>query len=215
MTPIRILFILFLTHPQTSKPKNKTARITKVTKIWRKMDRVFSVGEISEQFWSNPPDASSKMNRSESEWAFQRFLQEAQQPTSSGDSKNDSVVEIKSAHISSNNNNNNNNTDNQNDNVKAGGGGGNVSKAATSALSFDGTQNLEDYQAVLKSKLNLACAAVALSRVSFFFFLCVRTCWFCLAGRKVDRKWESLGLVDFLGCGFVFGTSEGKSDAKV
>lgn len=134
------------------------------------MDRVFSVGEISEQFWSNPPDASSKMNRSESEWAFQRFLQEAQQPTSSGDSKNDSVVEIKSAHISNNNNNNNNNTDNQNDNVKAGGGGGNVSKAATSALSFDGTQNLEDYQAVLKSKLNLACAAVALSRVSFFFF---------------------------------------------
>ncbi|KAH9687868.1 bZIP transcription factor RISBZ2 [Citrus sinensis] len=130
------------------------------------MDRVFSVGEISEQFWSNPPDASSKMNRSESEWAFQRFLQEAQQPTSSGDSKNDSVVEIKSAHISNNNNNNNNNTDNQNDNVKAGGGGGNVSKAATSALSFDGTQNLEDYQAVLKSKLNLACAAVALSRAS-------------------------------------------------
>lgn len=124
------------------------------------MDRVFSVGEISEQFWSNPPDASSKMNRSESEWAFQRFLQEAQQSTSSGDSKNDSVVEIKSAHTNNN----------QNDNVKAADGGGHVSKAATSALSFDGTQNFEDYQAFLKSKLNLACAAVALSRVSYYYF---------------------------------------------
>ncbi|KAG7970124.1 hypothetical protein I3843_07G065500 [Carya illinoinensis] len=56
------------------------------------MDRVFSVEEISDQFWSahlrpphsqsRPPSAgslpleeSSRMNRSESEWAFQRFLQ--------------------------------------------------------------------------------------------------------------------------------------------
>ncbi|XP_043692363.1 light-inducible protein CPRF2-like [Telopea speciosissima] len=52
------------------------------------MERVFSVEEISDPFWPTPTappshpttrtdDEHNKMNRSYSEWAFQRFLQEA------------------------------------------------------------------------------------------------------------------------------------------
>ncbi|KAJ4968232.1 hypothetical protein NE237_014933 [Protea cynaroides] len=52
------------------------------------MDRVFSIEELSDPFWRAPPRLPShsstrtdeeykKMNRSSSEWAFQRFLQEA------------------------------------------------------------------------------------------------------------------------------------------
>ncbi|XAR63598.1 hypothetical protein NMG60_11023597 [Bertholletia excelsa] len=53
------------------------------------MERVFSVDDMSNQFWSLPAVAhvagaaakeeTSAMNRSPSEWAFQRFLQEARE----------------------------------------------------------------------------------------------------------------------------------------
>lgn len=97
------------------------------------MERVFSVDEIAEQLW---PDESSKsmMNRSASEWAFQRFLQEAQAASSS------STVEIKP-------------------NINA--------KPNTNGPHHHPS---EDYQAILKTKLNLACAAVALSRGSLVKF---------------------------------------------
>nr|XP_017236829.1 PREDICTED: light-inducible protein CPRF2 [Daucus carota subsp. sativus] len=100
------------------------------------MDRVFSVEDISDQFWSPPArEESSKlmMNRSDSEWAFQSFLQQASaleseppsQPVAvAGDVKN--PVEIPA-------------------NVPV---------------------DSEDYQAYLKSRLDLACAAVALTRAS-------------------------------------------------
>ncbi|XP_024025188.1 light-inducible protein CPRF2 [Morus notabilis] len=126
------------------------------------MDRVFSVEEISDLFWSPPPstskanDESSKMNRSSSEWAFQKFLQEASvseaspsrppPPPSSSASAGDEndVVEIK---------------------VKEN------SELLRNPASFSGHANTpvdsEDYQAFLKSKLNLACAAVAMSRGCF------------------------------------------------
>lgn len=103
------------------------------------MDRVFSVEDISDQFWSPPArEESSKlmMNRSDSEWAFQSFLQQASaleseppsQPVAvAGDVKN--PVEIPA-------------------NVPV---------------------DSEDYQAYLKSRLDLACAAVALTRVAFTF----------------------------------------------
>ncbi|KAK0599884.1 hypothetical protein LWI29_009480 [Acer saccharum] len=169
------------------------------------MDRVFSVDEISDQFWSAPPppppstkttttttfqrhqssdspdeESSSKMmNRSESEWAFQRFLQEeahvaavSQQSSSSADSKNDSVVEIKSGSnttITTAHYHHHHHHYPQKLNVKKGG-----VKNDTTAASFSGTAaappnipvDSEEYQAFLKSKLNLACAAVA-SRASF------------------------------------------------
>lgn len=166
------------------------------------MDRVFSVGEISEQFWSTIPsssdnspknDHSSKMNRSESEWAFQRFLQEAhhvaasgsspQQSSSSaaGDSKSDSLVEIKSTL------DNSNVKDDSNTDKTA------TSTAAGNPVSFSVSPNIPvdsaEYQAFLKSKLNLACAAVALSRVSclYLFVLFVDFVWMLRKLRKSIR----------------------------
>jgi hypothetical protein len=103
------------------------------------MDRVFSVDDISDQFWSSPPDhlpesngenSSKMMNRSSSEWAFQRFLQEADK---------EDVVEIKyqdhppvTAPVV-------------------------ISCVAPPNVPIDS----EEYQVFLKSRLNLACAAVA------------------------------------------------------
>ncbi|KAF5739541.1 putative Light-inducible protein CPRF-2 [Tripterygium wilfordii] len=127
------------------------------------MDRVFSVEEISDhQFWSPQPESqeeSSLMNRSSSEWAFQRFLQEASSsPKSSsvglGAAKqlpSDARVTIRDQQEQQ--------IQTRNDSV--------VNDAAT----FNGPApnvppDSEEYQAFLKSKLNLACAAVALTRAS-------------------------------------------------
>lgn len=134
--------------------------------IKTRMDRVFSVDEISDQFWSAPPppppplpppskpssgnESSSKMmNRSESEWAFQRYLQEevqnhnvtaSQHSSSSSDAPHCPPQKLS---------------------VKK--------NASSSSPALDS----EEYQAFLKTKLDLACAAVALSRVSFDFY-CVK-----------------------------------------
>lgn len=157
------------------------------------MDRVFSVDDdIGDHFWSTPPTAelgvdspnsaaaaaaasisySMMMNRSSSEWAFQRFLQEAaatgtttssppQPPTmasSSSSSHQNDVVEIKDENLS---------TPNLNSSMVLN------SKPATSFGSAP-SQNIpvdaEEYQAFLKSRLDLACAAVALTRVNFLFY---------------------------------------------
>ncbi|KAG8649753.1 light-inducible protein CPRF2 isoform X2 [Manihot esculenta] len=141
------------------------------------MDRVFSVGEISDQFWSLPPpppppaqtDDSSKMNRSESEWAFQRFLQEASvvpvsasasdsSPQSSSAPAGDKsdVVEMK---------------DNDKTTASSSFTNGRCTTPFNVAAALGAPPNTavgsEEYQAFLKSKLNLACAAVALSRAPF------------------------------------------------
>ncbi|KAM3378368.1 light-inducible protein CPRF2 [Capsicum galapagoense] len=143
------------------------------------MDRVFSVDDdIGDHFWSTPPSTaelgvdsltsaaansySKMMNRSSSEWAFQRFLQEAtaasppQPPTmasSSSSSHQNDVVEIKDEGLSSAANRNSSTALNL--------------KPATSFVSGP-PQNIpvdsEEYQAFLKNRLDLACAAVALSR---------------------------------------------------
>lgn len=138
------------------------------------MDRVFSVEEISNPYWHQPSSSSSedpRMNRSESEWAFQRFLEElpphqtppsliSPSPTSSSTKSSDfckikavptidkEVVEIKNPSLplppppsSSSSNNNNNNTD----------------------LPIGS----DEYQALLKRNLERACAAAAaLSRAA-------------------------------------------------
>ncbi|BFG37152.1 hypothetical protein CerSpe_234260 [Prunus speciosa] len=144
------------------------------------MDRMFSVEEMSDQLWSSsaPPvneadDDLSKMNRSASEWAFQRFLQEASPyspspsppqppppPSSSSSSthhdQND-VAEIKmtNAHHPNPTHAPNNNSDNYNSN----------NTPSFSLQPPNVPVDSEEYQAFLKTKLNLACAAVALSRV--------------------------------------------------
>lgn len=158
------------------------------------MDRVFSVDDdIGDHFWSTPPTAelgvdsptsaaaaaaaaisySKMMNRSSSEWAFQRFLQEAagaagtttssppQPPTmasSSSSSHQNDVVEIKDENLS---------TPNLNSGTALN------SKPAATLFGSATPQNIhvdaEEYQAFLKSRLDLACAAVALTRVNYLF----------------------------------------------
>nr|ANF04589.1 putative light inducible protein CPRF2 [Avicennia marina] len=154
------------------------------------MDRVFSVDEISDQFWSpHPPirlgeeeaeaeaDNSSssavpstvsskmmRMIRSSSEWAFQQFLQEAGAPDHSTNTlqssatsspryppQNDDVVEVEGSQHSS-------------------GMGANGNQQQPGTASGGPPPNIptdsEEYQAYLKSRLELACAAVALTRAS-------------------------------------------------
>jgi len=123
------------------------------------MDRVFSVEEISDPFWSSSHSSSSaaessnnnnnnnnnnKMNRSSSEWAFQRFLEEvsisqnnpSQSLSSTSSSLNETRIEIKDPPLSD------------------------------PSLNDNGPIDPEEYQQILKKRLDLACAAVALSRSS-------------------------------------------------
>ncbi|XP_022965773.1 light-inducible protein CPRF2-like isoform X2 [Cucurbita maxima] len=130
------------------------------------MDRVFSAGEISDQYWSSlpvaePPPAGvgSKMSRSASEWAFQRFLQEASE-TSPHCSAADhgEGIEIKGSDCDQS----------QKHNAHHGGvSNGNTSSVSSNAVVPNIPIDSEEYQAFLKSRLELACAAVAKKRGSF------------------------------------------------
>ncbi|RVW96084.1 Light-inducible protein CPRF2 [Vitis vinifera] len=159
------------------------------------MDRVFSVDEIPEQFWASPPSSSkepsSQMNRSASEWAFQRFLQESSSPPSSssvsasGPSAENDVVELKVPI----------------DDPKP------TPAPPAPATSLDPPPNVpidsEEYQAFLKSRLNLACAAVALSRQTIWSleFPCFSTFFLATKGGVGVCDWllESFAFRLFLG----------------
>lgn len=127
------------------------------------MDRVFSVDDMADQFWSPPPvrlsDATNEeelttssssssvmMNRSSSEWAFQRFLQEAQNKTDANANAANAanVVEIKDVQPPIG-----------------------INSAAAAGLPPNNIPvDSDEYQAFLKTRLDLACAAVALTRAS-------------------------------------------------
>ncbi|XP_022143177.1 light-inducible protein CPRF2 isoform X2 [Momordica charantia] len=149
------------------------------------MDRVFSVGEISDQYWSSqtaaappppsrPPamaaDVGSKMNRSASEWAFQRFLQETSaSPPHSSAPDHGEVIEIKDSALNQSQKLNANH-----DRISNCNSGSIYTNAAPTTTADNGAAappnipiDSEEYQAFLKSKLHLACAAVALKRGSF------------------------------------------------
>ncbi|KAF9670098.1 hypothetical protein SADUNF_Sadunf13G0033300 [Salix dunnii] len=127
------------------------------------MDRVYPEEDnITEHFWSPPPMDLSKMNRSESEWAFERFLQEASAATHDDNtSSNSSADKTDVVQIKDHGNCNNNATS------KCSFSNGTCAAAASSfgaPASFP--VESDDYHAFLKSKLNLACAAVALTRLN-------------------------------------------------
>ncbi|KAF9618649.1 hypothetical protein IFM89_002344 [Coptis chinensis] len=114
------------------------------------MDRVFSVEEIPNPFWKpivEEEEEDPKMNRSSSEWAFQRFLQEVDPLPEASDSNNGLAIvdkQIKSQSLS-------------------------VSVPVPSSNEVPPSNvpiDSEEYQAVLKRQLDLACAAVALTRAS-------------------------------------------------
>lgn len=163
------------------------------------MDRVFSVDEFSDQFWSPPIPSgkgeSSKMNRSASEWAFQRFLQEVSvasetsqpSPSSDPDKNDDLIVEIK-----------------EQPNPKQDPTTPPAPKNGT-VLPNGPAPNIlvdsEQYQAILKSKLNLACAAVALTRVALFV---TRSALEICIAEKTDGLIGSLLVVDISAFNFFF-----------
>lgn len=141
------------------------------------MDKAFSVDEMADQFWSPQPPSipmdleekdeeehssssataasssskTTKMNRSSSEWAFQRFLQEAaapdHSPASSTHPQNADVVVIED------------NSQHQHRKMVA-------AAVAAGSLQPAIPVNSDEYQAFLKSQLDLACAAVAFSRAA-------------------------------------------------
>nr|GMD41463.1 light-inducible protein CPRF2 [Ipomoea batatas] len=166
------------------------------------MERVFSVDEIADQFWSQPPillsqaadldlgsSSATMMNRSSSEWAFQRFLQEASvvdhsssplppvsssaavavaaaSSTSISQSEQvppDEFLEIKQQNLAPNRNS----SFRLHNSGTATAAATNSKSTSTNVTSFGSTHasdipdNSEKYQAFLKSRLDLACAAVA------------------------------------------------------
>ncbi|GAB2228880.1 hypothetical protein Drorol1_Dr00023013 [Drosera rotundifolia] len=122
------------------------------------MDSVFSSDEISDQFWSPPPpppppppphhapSPDPNIHRSSSEWAFERFLQEAaaSSTTNTAASHSSQVVEIKAPTIGG----------------VDGGGGDRLGKGSIGV-------GADEYQRFLTGRLNLACNAVALTRAPF------------------------------------------------
>ncbi|XP_061337997.1 light-inducible protein CPRF2-like [Gastrolobium bilobum] len=124
------------------------------------MDRVFSVDEISDHFWSPPipitgssPIDSSKMNRSASEWAFQRFIEEATASATSPPSSSSAADDVVFLEM-----------EDQRKPAPLPKNGADLPNGPPPppSLSVDS----DEYQAFLKSKLNLACAAVAMTRGS-------------------------------------------------
>lgn len=131
------------------------------------MNTVFSVEDFSDSFWSAPDlavAAAEIMNRSQSEWALERFFEEmsTSAPTnaiaSSSLQSQPSISTAERAH--------------DNDVVEIGkpADHDNHNRSSPSGPSLTARVDSEEYRAFLKNKLDLACAAVAL-RVSISFFL--------------------------------------------
>ncbi|KAM7251493.1 hypothetical protein ACFE04_023376 [Oxalis oulophora] len=151
------------------------------------MQRVFSVEEIPDPFWSSPPsttvtqpDGMSTLNRSSSEWAFQRFIQEVSAVNKSpdgvknNDDDDDDVISV--VEINDDDEDNNNNNHNNHNNMLLMKSSPKIQTSSSTSRVDDGNgvnggppllplvDDAEEYQAFLKKKLNLACAAVALQR---------------------------------------------------
>lgn len=108
------------------------------------MERVLSIAEITEQYWLTSKACkggdTTKMNRSDSEWAFQKFLREQQ-----------AAEEAEAATAKPSSSSTSTSTSSSTVDVN---------------LKINNSIDSEDYQALLKTKLDLACAAVAKSRGS-------------------------------------------------
>ncbi|XP_011026069.1 PREDICTED: light-inducible protein CPRF2-like [Populus euphratica] len=138
------------------------------------MNSVFSVDDFSDPFWLSPPpppppppsSTDPKMNRSESEWAFENFLQEmASVPSSASETQTAAPSVLSQSSTSS---------------IPPDNGEDEVVEITKHPIHHHHHQipnphpqpldrNLtapvdsEEYRALLKSKLELACAAVAMS----------------------------------------------------
>ncbi|XP_074557739.1 basic leucine zipper 63-like [Curcuma longa] len=119
------------------------------------MERAFSAEEIPDPLWSgaDPPAAAGGMNRSASEWYFERFLEEAAAASAASD-RNITPVGGASA-------------------IERGDGSREAESKATASIDGGGTSvprptgvDPVEYAALLKQKLDMYCAAVAMSRGS-------------------------------------------------
>ncbi|XP_058105450.1 light-inducible protein CPRF2-like [Magnolia sinica] len=123
------------------------------------MDRVFSAEEISDHFWPSHASSASDgqktaMNRSSSEWAFQKFLQEA------------SVSENASAPPAGPDASSSSSSSLRNKDAAVASEFVEIKAPQPSDSCPDVPIDSDEYQAMLKRRLDLACAAVALSRAS-------------------------------------------------
>ncbi|XP_074566804.1 bZIP transcription factor RISBZ2-like [Curcuma longa] len=119
------------------------------------MERVFSVEEFPDPLWpgADSSAASGGMNRSASEWYLEKFLEEATATSGASDPK------FKPGTGASG--------------IDSGDGAREAESEATTAVDGDGTSVARptgvdpvEYAALLKQKLDMYCAAVAMSRAS-------------------------------------------------
>ncbi|KAL8159583.1 hypothetical protein V2J09_001120 [Rumex salicifolius] len=153
------------------------------------MDREFSVDEIPDQLWAPPAPAQPsipatedpKMKRSDSEWTFEMFLQEAATTSLSGTKSplksigESNVVQINDRldkknpdechHESTRGLNHTNYAATQPNNIMS----KQASSVSTTSLRTNPGASIDasTYQALLESRLNLACAAVASTRAPY------------------------------------------------
>ncbi|KAG6536315.1 hypothetical protein ZIOFF_001369 [Zingiber officinale] len=127
--------------------------------------RPFSAEEIADSFWAASPDPSPAINRSSSEWLFEKFLEEATASSPaefSSPDRNGVAVAAASASVVGSN------FVVGSGDLGRGADGDVVEVKATAARppydqpAADGSV---DYQAFLKQKLDMFCAAVAMSRI--------------------------------------------------
>ncbi|XP_074582074.1 bZIP transcription factor RISBZ2-like isoform X2 [Curcuma longa] len=127
-------------------------------------DSAFSADEIGDAFWAASPDPSPAMNRSSSEWLFEKFLEEDTASSPAGVANPDrSGVAVAAASASV-----------VGSNFGAGNGDrgadGDVVEVKESSYrppcDRPAAVGAVDYQAFLKQKLDMYCAVVAMSRGS-------------------------------------------------
>ncbi|XP_042473620.1 light-inducible protein CPRF2-like isoform X1 [Zingiber officinale] len=128
--------------------------------------RPFSAEEIADSFWAASPDPSLAINRSSSEWLFEKFLEEATASSpaefSSPDRNGVAVAAASASVVGSNfvvgSGDLGRGADRDVVEVKA--------TAARPPYDQPAADGSVDYQAFLKQKLDMFCAAVAMSRGS-------------------------------------------------
>ncbi|XP_042472763.1 bZIP transcription factor RISBZ2-like isoform X2 [Zingiber officinale] len=119
------------------------------------MEQAFSAEEIPDPLWpaADPPAAAGGMNRSASEWYFQRFLEEA---AAASEASDHNITPVGGASV-----------------TEKGDGAREAESETTVSVDGGGTSvprstgvDPVEYAALLKQKLDMYCAAVAMSRGS-------------------------------------------------
>lgn len=133
--------------------------------------RPFSAEEIADSFWAASPDPSPAMNRSSSEWLFEKFLEEATtsipadftSPDRNGVAVSAASASVVGSNFAVGRGDLGREADEDVVEVKA--------TAAQPPYDRPAADGSVDRQTFLKQKLDMFCAAVAMSRVYPPFFL--------------------------------------------